>query len=107
LRLARVVFTEAVVLCDMATIHFRDDADSVTAERVFVTENGWVALSEEDEPPVLYPADRVEKIKGREDIFYDSTVLTEEVGAKRVDEDGHVLQEPDLERRMIVEVEIY
>jgi hypothetical protein len=38
---------------------------------------------------------------------HDSTVLTEEVGAKRVDEDGHVLQEPDLERRMIVEVEIY
>jgi cupin superfamily acireductone dioxygenase involved in methionine salvage len=54
----------------MATIHFRDDAESVTAERVFVTENGWVAISEEDEPPVLYPSDRVEKIEGREDIFY-------------------------------------
>lgn len=91
----------------MATVHFRDDADPVESERVFVAENGWVALTGTDRTPTMYPADRIDRIEGEDDLYYDTAVLTEEVGSRTVDDDGHVLQEPTLVKRMITEVEIY
>lgn len=91
----------------MATIYFRDDTEPVERERVFIAENGWVALSDDEEPPVMYPADRVDRIEGSDDLYYDTAVLTEEVGSRQVDDDGHVRQEPDLVKRMVTEVEIY
>lgn len=90
----------------MATIHFRGDQESEEYERVFVTESGWVAVTEAGTEPILYPSDRVAKIEGTEDIFYDTVALTTEVGSKHVDEEGHVLQEPELLRRQVVELEI-
>ncbi len=48
----------------MATIHFRDDSEPVERERVFIAENGWVALSDDEEPPVMYPADTVDPLGG-------------------------------------------
>jgi len=90
----------------MATIHFRDGEEPQEYERVFVTESGWVAVTEAGSEPVLYPADRVAKIEGTEDIFYDTVALTTELGSKRVDDEGHVLQEPELLRKLVVELEI-
>lgn len=91
----------------MATVHFRDGTEPVERERVFVAENGWIAVTGEEHPPVMYPADRVDRIEGTDDIYYDTVVLTEEVGSRNVDEDGHVLQEPTLEKQMMTEMEIY
>jgi len=34
-------------------------------------------------------------------------VLTEEIGSRNVDDEEHALQEPELVRRMMTEVEIY
>lgn len=90
----------------MATVHFRDDTTSVESERVFVTENGWVALTGSEDGPVMYPADRIDRIEGSDDIYYDTAVLTEEVGSRNVDDEGHVLQEPTLVHQMVTEVEI-
>jgi len=91
----------------MATVYFRDGTEPVESERVFVAENGWVAVTGSEDGPVMYPADKVDRIQGTDDIYYDTAVLTEEVGSRHVDEDGHVLQEPTLVRRMVTEVEIY
>jgi hypothetical protein len=91
----------------MATVYFRDDTEPVEGERVFIAENGWVALTGGERDPVMYPADRVDRVEGTEDIYYDTAVLTEEVGSRHVDDDGHVLQEPELVRRMMTEVEVY
>jgi len=91
----------------MATVYFRDGTEPVESERVFVAENGWVAVTGSEDGPVMYPADKVDRIKGTDDIYYDTAVLTEEVGSRHLDEDGHVLQEPTLVRRMVTEVEIY
>jgi len=91
----------------MATVHFRDDAEPVESERVFIAENGWVAVTGEERTPVMYPADRVDRVEGTDDLYYDTAVLSEEVGSRRVDDDGHVLQEPELVRRMVTEIEIY
>ena len=91
----------------MTTVHFRDDTEPVESERAFVAENGWVAVTSEERDPVMYPPDRIDRIEGTDDIYYDTAVLTEEVGSRNVDEDGHVLQEPDLVKRMVTEVEIY
>ncbi|WP_318570563.1 hypothetical protein [Salinigranum marinum] len=55
----------------------------------------------------MYPADRVDRAEGTDDIYYDTAVLTEEIGSRNVDDEGHVLQEPELVRRMVTEVEIY
>lgn len=91
----------------MATVYFRDDTEPVESERVFIAENGWVAVTDEEQEPVMYPADRVARVEGTDDLYYDTAVLTEEVGSRNVDDEGHVLQEPDLVRRMVTEVEIY
>jgi|GEM_PF-3065102 len=91
----------------MATVHFRDDTDPVECERVFVTENGWVAVTDAEDGPVMFPADRIGRVEGDEDLYYDTAVLSEEVGSRHVDEDGHVLQEPELVRRMVTELEIF
>ena len=91
----------------MATVHFRDETDPVESERVFVAENGWVAVTGPDRNPVMYPADRVDRVEGTDDLYYDTAVLTEEIGSRHLDEDGHVIQEPELVRRMVTEVEIY
>ena len=91
----------------MTTVYFRDDTEPVESERAFVAENGWVAVTGEDRDPVMYPPDRIDRIEGTDDIYYDTVVLTEEVGSRNVDEDGHVLQEPELVKRMVTEVEIY
>jgi len=91
----------------MATVYFRDDAEPVESERVFVAENGWVAVTDEDREPVMYPEDRVARIEGTDDIYYDTAVLTEEVGSRTVDDEGHVLQEPTVVRRMVTEIEVY
>jgi hypothetical protein len=91
----------------MATVYFRDDTEPVESERVFIAENGWVAVTGEEQDPVMYPADRVARVEGTDDLYYDTAVLTEEIGSRNVDDDGHVLQEPELVRRMVTEVEIY
>ncbi|MFC4246043.1 hypothetical protein ACFOZ7_03390 [Natribaculum luteum] len=90
----------------MATIHFRDDTEPEEYERIFVAENGWVAVSGDETPPVMYPPDRIEKLEGSEDIFYDTVVLTDEFGTKRRDEQGRVVQVPELVSRMVYELEI-
>ncbi|MFB6102505.1 MAG: hypothetical protein ABEJ73_08050 [Haloplanus sp.] len=91
----------------MATVYFRDDTEPVESERVFIAENGWIATTDEEGNPVMYPADRVARVEGTEDLYYDTAVLTEEIGSRNVDDEGHVLQEPELIRRMVTEVEIY
>lgn len=91
----------------MATIHFRDDTEPEECDRAFVAENGWVAVTGDDHDPVMYPPDRVARVEGEDDIYYDTAVVTEEVGSRNVDSSGHVLQEPTLERRMMTELEIY
>lgn len=91
----------------MATVYFRDDTEPVESERVFIAENGWVAVTSEVRDPVMYPPDRVDRVEGTEDIYYDTVVLSQEVGSRNVDNDGHVLQEPELVRRMMTEVEIF
>jgi hypothetical protein len=91
----------------MATVYFRDDAEPVESERVFIAENGWVAVTGEEQNPVMYPTDRIDRVEGTDDLYYDTAVLTEEVGSRNVDDEGHVLQEPELVRRMVTEVEIY
>jgi hypothetical protein len=91
----------------MAIVYFRDDTDPVESERVFIPENGWVAVTGEQQDPVMYPADRVDRVEGIDDLYDDTAVLTEELGSRKVDEEGHVLQEPQLVRRMVTEVEIY
>ncbi|MFB6159740.1 MAG: hypothetical protein ABEJ61_01015 [Haloferacaceae archaeon] len=90
----------------MATLHFSDDAEPVRCERAFVAENGWVAVTGPERHPVGYPPHRVDRIEGTDDVYYDTAVLTEEVGSRHVD-DGHVRQEPELVRRMVTEVEIH
>ncbi|MFA9518657.1 hypothetical protein ACERIT_15855 [Halopenitus sp. H-Gu1] len=91
----------------MATVYFRDDTDPVESERVFIAENGWVAVTGEERDPIMFPADRVDRVEGTDGLYYDTAVLTEEVGSRNVDDDGHVLQEPELIQRMMTEVEIY
>lgn len=91
----------------MATVYFRDDAEPVESERVFIAENGWVAVTGEEQNPVMYPTDRIDRVEGTDDLYYDTAVLTEEVGSRNVDDEGHVLQEPELVRRIVTEVEIY
>jgi hypothetical protein len=91
----------------VATVYFRDDAEPVESERVFIAENGWVAVTGEEQNPVMYPADRIDRVEGTDDLYYDTAVLTEEVGSRNVDDEGNVLQEPELVRRMVTEVEIY
>lgn len=91
----------------MATVYFRDDAEPVESERVFIAENGWVAVTGEEQNPVMYPTDRIDRVEGTDDLYYDTAVLTEEIGSRNVDDEGHVLQEPELVRRMVTEVEIY
>ncbi len=91
----------------MATVYFRDDAEPIESERVFVAENEWVAVTGEEQDPIMYPADRVARVDGTGDRYYDAAVLTEEIGSRNVDDDGHVLQEPGLVRRMVTGVEIY
>ncbi|WP_435345847.1 hypothetical protein [Haloarchaeobius sp. HRN-SO-5] len=92
---------------DMVTVHFRDDAEPIETERAFIAENGWVALTGEEQSPVMFPSDRIDRVEGSDDTFYDTAVLTEEVGSRHVDETGRVLQEPELVRRMVTELEIY
>ncbi|WP_157969291.1 hypothetical protein [Haloplanus rubicundus] len=41
------------------------------------------------------------------DLYDDTVVLTEDIGSRNVDDEGHVLQEPELVRRMVTEVESY
>lgn len=48
----------------MATVYFRDDTEPVGSERVFIAENGWVAVTGEEQDPVMFPADRVDRIEG-------------------------------------------
>jgi len=91
----------------MATVFFRDGAEPVESDRVFVGENGWVSVTGEDRAPAMYPPGRIDRVEGTDDLYYDTVVLTEEVGSRNVDEEGHVLQEPTLVRRMVTEVEIY
>lgn len=91
----------------MATVHFRDGTEPVECDRAFVTENGWVAVTGEDADPVMYPGDRIARVEGEDDIYYDTAVLTEEVGTRHVDDEGHVQQEPEIVRRMMTEIEIY
>jgi hypothetical protein len=55
----------------------------------------------------MYPPDRTDRVEGTDDLYYDTAVLAEEAGSRNVDDDGHVLQEPELVRRMVTEVEIY
>jgi len=55
----------------------------------------------------MYPADRIDRVEGTDDLYYDTAVLTAEVGSRNVDDDGHALQEPKLVRRVVTEVEIY
>lgn len=98
---------DGAVAPTMATVYFGDDAEPVESERVFVAENGWVALGGEDQEPAMYPPHRVSRVEGSHDIFYDTAVLTEEVGSRNVDDEGHVLQEPELVKRMVTEVEIF
>ncbi|MFB6104945.1 MAG: hypothetical protein ABEJ57_07705 [Halobacteriaceae archaeon] len=91
----------------MATVYFRDETDPVECDRVFVTETGWVAVTDDETGPVMYPRDRIARVEGDEDLYYDTAVLSEEVGSRHVDEEGHVLQEPELVRRMVTELEIF
>ena len=81
----------------------------VERERVFVTENGWVTVTGDAEAPAMgnVSADRIDRIEESDGLYYDTAVLSEEVGARHVDGQGHLLQEPDLVRRMVTEVEIY
>lgn len=90
----------------MATIHFRDEQEYEEYERIFVAENGWVAVSGDETQPVMYPPDRIAKLEGDEDIFYDTVVLTDEFGTKRRDDQGRVGQVPELVSRMVYELEI-
>lgn len=90
----------------MATIHFRDDREPEEYDRIFVAENGWVAVSGGDTRPVMYPSDTVEKLEGTEDIFYDTVVLTDEFGTKRRDEQGRIVQVPELRSRVMYELEV-
>ncbi|WP_306060908.1 hypothetical protein [Natronococcus wangiae] len=90
----------------MATIHFRDEQESEEYERIFVAENGWVAVSGDEAQPIMYPPDRIEKLEGSEDIFYDTVVLTDEFGTKRRDDQGRIVQVPKLVSRMMYELEI-
>jgi hypothetical protein len=90
----------------MATIHFRDEQEPEEYERIFVAENGWVAVSGDETQPVMYPPDRIAKLEGNEDIFYDTVVLTDEFGTKRRDDQGRIVQVPELVSRMMYELEI-
>ncbi|WP_436930792.1 hypothetical protein [Halosimplex halobium] len=68
----------------------------------------WTGSGEGNEGnPVIYPSDWINRVEGTDDLYYDTAVLTEEVGSRNVDDDGHVLQEPELVRRMVTEVKIY
>ncbi|MFB6138477.1 MAG: hypothetical protein ABEJ42_09125 [Halobacteriaceae archaeon] len=87
----------------MATIHFVD-GETAEHDRVFVAENGWVSVT--GESPAMYPPHRVARIEGVDDVYYDTAVLSAEVGAKRVDDAGRPVQEPAIVRRMVSELEI-
>ncbi len=90
----------------MATIHFRDDQEPEEYTRIFVAENGWVVVSGDEAQPVMYPPDRIAKLEGEGDVFYDTVVLTDEFGTKRRDDQGRVVQVPQLVSRMMYELEI-
>lgn len=90
----------------MATIHFRDDQESEEYDRIFVAENGWVAVTGEDDVPVMYPADRIAKLEGDSDIYYDTVALTDQFGTSRLDEHGRVVQVPEMVSRLVLEMEV-
>ena len=90
----------------MATIHFRDDREPEEYDRIFVAENGWVAVSGGEAQPVMYPSDTIKKLEGTNDIFYDTITVTDEIGTKRRDEQGRTVQVPQLVSRMMYELEI-
>ncbi|MFB6121653.1 MAG: hypothetical protein ABEJ68_11110 [Halobacteriaceae archaeon] len=89
----------------MATIHFTD-GESAEHDRVFVAENGWVAVTGPESEPAMYPPHRVRKVEGDHDIFYDTAVVQTEVGSRHVDDAGRPVQEPDIVRRLVTEVEV-
>lgn len=44
---------------------------------MFIAEKGWVAVTGQEQDPVMYPADRVAQVEGTDDLYYDTAVLTE------------------------------
>lgn len=92
---------------DMATVHFRDETEPIETDRVFVAENGWVAVTEGERAPTMFPPHRIDRVEGTDDIYYDTAVLAAELGSRTLDDDGHVVQEPEIVRRMVTEIEIY
>jgi hypothetical protein len=53
----------------------------------------------------MYLLDRIAKLEREEDIFYDTVIFTDGFGTNRRDDQGRVVQVPELVSRMVYELE--